>query len=385
MDIATLFMVIAALVLLCLAALAGAWIAGRPRKTGGADQLERQLETLVANQNALGERLAVLSETQNQTQSVLRETLEQRLDQVSQRMGASLTETATKTAESLGKLATRLNVIDEAQKNITELSGQVVGLQDVLANKQARGAFGEMQLADLVKSALPPSAYEFQKSLSTNARADCLILLPNPPGPIVIDAKFPLEGYYALRHAETEADKTAAARAFSTAILKHVSDIANKYIIPGETAESALMFLPSEAVYAELHAEFADLVQKSYRQRVWIVSPTTLMATLNTVRAVMKDVHMREQAGVIQTEVGKMMEDVVRLQTRVQKLDTHFGQLTQDVSQVLTSADKIVRRATKIENVHLMEEEGLSALSPEAPADQSRTPRSAISAGSGNA
>jgi len=357
---------IVGLVAVVVGGLVGALVSVLVLRRGGPpgpnDQLERQLAALATSQTQLAERLSMLSETQARSQSTLRETLEQRLDQVSQRMGSSLSESATRTAESLGQLATRLSVIDEAQKNITELSGQVVSLQDVLANKQARGAFGEMQLNDLVQSALPPSAYAFQVALSNNKRADCLILLPNPPGPIVVDAKFPLEGYYALKNAQSEADAAAAARIFSSAIQKHVNDIADKYIIPGETAESALMFLPSEAVYAELHADFADLVQKSYRQRVWIVSPTTLMATLNTVRAVMKDVRMREQAGVIQTEVGRMMEDVARLQKRVQNLESHFGQATRDVSEIITSTDKITRRAARIENVHLMEEEGLTAI-----------------------
>lgn len=341
------------------------------REGGRAQIIEKQMEVLLNNQTTLTERLTILSETQIHSQNALRQTMEQRLDQVSQRMGTSLTETATKTAESLGKLATRLSVIDEAQKNITELSGQVIGLQDVLANKQARGAFGEVQLTDLVTNALPPSAYNLQAVLSNGKRADCLILLPNPPGPIVVDAKFPLEAYYALKNADTEIEKKKAASAFSASILKHVADIASKYIIPGETAESALMFLPSEAVYAELHAQFGDVVQKSYRQRVWIVSPTTLMATLNTVRAVMKDVHMREQAGVIQAEVGKMMEDVARLDKRVGNLKNHFDQANKDISEIQTSADKINRRGHRIENVSLMEEDIAKALEVGAPANDS--------------
>jgi DNA recombination protein RmuC len=314
---------------------------------------------------ALTERLQALAEAHATSQAMLTKLLEERLDKVSQRMGQSLTDTATKTAESLGKLNNRLNVIDQAQKNITELSGQVVGLQDILANKQARGAFGELQLTELVKAALPPSAFQFQVTLGNNKRADCLINLPNPPGPIVIDAKFPLESFYALRAADDNAAKAQAQRDFRTAIQKHVSDIADKYIVPGETAESALMFLPSEAIYAELYTNFTDLVQKSYSARVWIVSPTTLMATLHTVRAVLKDARMREQANVIQQEVEKMAQDVVRLQNRVGNLKNHFSQADKDIDGIVTSADRIVKRADRIERMEVEDTaEEVEALRP---------------------
>ncbi|MEK9645966.1 MAG: DNA recombination protein RmuC, partial [Alphaproteobacteria bacterium] len=248
-----------------------------------------------------------------------------------------------------------LAVIDAAQKNITDLSAQVVQLQDILTNRQARGVFGEVQLQDLVQAALPPSAYDFQKTLSNGKRADCVLQLPNPPGAIAIDAKFPLESYHAMRNS---ADDTAAAqyrRAFSADVLKHVRDIADRYILPGETAESALMFLPSEAVYAELHASFPDVVEKSYRARVWIVSPTTLMATLNTVRAVLKDATMREQAGVIQKEVHQMLEDVGRLDKRVDNLQKHFELAEKDIREIRTSTDKITRKGEKIEEIELGE------------------------------
>lgn len=338
---------------------AGLLIAFAVTRTRDRSDVGTQLGDQIAGMRdahaGLTERLQALAEAQATSQATLTKLLEERLDKVSQRMGQTLSDTATKTAESLGKLNTRLNVIDQAQKNITELSGQVVSLQDILANKQARGAFGELQLSELVEAALPPSAFQFQATLSTGKRADCLIKLPNPPGPIVIDAKFPLESFYALRAAESNADKAQAQRDFRTAIQKHVSDIASRYIVPGETAESALMFLPSEAIYAELHTSFADLVQKSYRARVWIVSPTTLMATLNTVRAVLKDARMREQAHVIQKEVGKMVEDVTRLQKRVGNLQSHFGQANKDIGEILTSADRIAKRADRIEHVQVEE------------------------------
>jgi len=192
--------------------------------------------------------------------------------------------------------------------------------------------------------------------LSNTKRADCLLRLPNPPGSIVIDAKFPLESYHALRSANTDRDKIEAERFFRASVLKHIKDIAEKYIINGETAESALMFLPSEAIYAELHANFTDVVEVSYRSKVWIVSPTTLMATLNTVRAVLKDAKMREQAGVIQKEVGSLIEDISRLDVRIDNLCKHFKQANEDVESIKISSGKISRRIQKIEDIELGED-----------------------------
>lgn len=249
----------------------------------------------------------------------------------------------------------RLAKIDVAQQKISSLSEQVVSLQEVLSNKQARGAFGEIQLNDLVTSILPPNAYEFQMVLSNAKRADCVLRLPNPPGTIVIDAKFPLESYHALRAAASDREKLEAERFFRASVLKHIKDISEKYIIPGETAESALMFLPSEAIYAELHANFTDVVEVSYRSKVWIVSPTTLMATLNTVRAVLKDAKMREQAGVIQKEVGTLVEDIGRLDSRIESLSKHFKQANEDVDNIRISSSKIGKRIQRIEDIELGE------------------------------
>ena len=321
------------------------------------DTLAATAASLVTAQANLGGRLSQMSEQSAAERAELLRTLQERLDGVSKRMGESLEKSATKTASSLGELGKHLNVIDQAQKNISDLAGQVVGLQDILDNKQTRGAFGEVQLENLVTSILPPSAYDFQASLSNQRRVDCLIQLPQPPGPIAVDAKFPLESYHALRNAEDDTQLKAAQRAFRTAIRKHVKDIQERYILPGETADSALMFLPSEAVYAELHANFPETVEQSYRARVWIVSPTTLMATLNTVRAVLKDARMREQAGVIQTEVQKLLDDVRRLDDRTQKLQSHFGQAGKDLELIATSTKKITHRAEKIEDVQLAETE----------------------------
>jgi DNA recombination protein RmuC len=355
MDIALL--IVGALVVLGLAFTI--WrLTGASAQGPDTNALSEQVSALQGGQQELVGRLGQLSESHAAGQAALNKTLEERLDGVSKRLGDSLSHSATQTANSLGELRKHLNVIDAAQKNIAELSSQVVGLQDILANKQARGAFGEIQLNDIVTAALPPSAHEFQVTLSNGKRADCMVKLPMPPGPIVIDAKFPLESYHALREAGDEAAKTVAARGFAADIRKHVQHIAERYIVPGETAESALMFLPSEAVYAELHANFPEVVQQSYRARVWIVSPTTLMATLNTVRAVLKDVRMREQAGVIQTEVVRMLEDVERLVKRVGNLKSHFGQAEKDIREIETSAAKIATKGDRIVELQFEDEEG---------------------------
>ena len=281
------------------------------------------------------------------------------LGEVSRKVNETLEKSNEKSQTSLSELRERLATIDGAQKNIMELSKQVVSLQDVLANKQARGAFGEVQLNDLVSSLLPPSVYQFQATLEKGTRADCLLNLPNPPGSIVIDAKFPLESYHALQAAKDPRAKEDAARSFRLAFLKHIKDISEKYIVPGETADSALMFLPSEAVYAELHSNFLDVVDKSYAAKVWVVSPTTLMATLTTIRAVLKDVEMREQAGRIQIEVGKMVDDITRLDQRVRKLGQHFAQVGDDVQQIQITTGKVLRRTEKIGDLQFDEDESL--------------------------
>lgn len=311
-----------------------------------AGRMAQMAEAQAASHNRLAERLHIQERTVSRV-------LEERLADMSRRVGEGLQVTTEKTFAHMNDLRERLAVIDAAQKNIQDLSSQIIGLQDILSNKQARGAFGEVQLNDLVTAALPPSAYSFQAVLGNGKRADCLLTLPNPPGSIVVDAKFPLESYHALRNARDDAARVQASRAFANDVLRHVRDIAEKYIIAGETAESALMFLPSEAVYAELHASFPEVVDKSYRARVWIVSPTTLMATLNTVRAVLKDARMQEQAGIIQAEVGKLLEDVGRLDTRVGKLAGHFAQVQEDIRQVQISTGRITKRAERMEDLQI--------------------------------
>ena len=305
--------------------------------------------------DALSSQLQQLAAQHSAAQAAAQAAIDQRLGQLGERVADRLQQNAAEAGKSLAELKERLAVIDSAQKNIAELSTQMVGLQDILSNKQSRGAFGEVQLADIVQTIMAPSNYEFQATLSGGKRVDCLLKLPNPPGSIAIDSKFPLESYRAIRDAKDDATLITARRDFSVAIRGHVRAIAEKYIVPGETAESALMFLPSEAVYAELHATFPNLVDEASRLRVWIVSPTTLMATLTTVRAVLKDVRMREQAHVIQAKVGELLKDVERLDQRTEKLQKHFDQAVGDVRDIRISTEKVMKRAGDIEEVELGE------------------------------
>lgn len=307
-------------------------------------------------QHQLAGGLRMVSEHQASAQARIMESVERRLEEVQRAMGESLHGTSTRTARSLGELQQRLEAIDKAQTKIEKLSGDVLGLQDILANKQTRGAFGEIQLNDIVSKTLPPDAYAIQATLSNGKRADCLVHLPNPPGSIVIDAKFPLEPYEALVSAVTEAQKKDAARLFRTALLTHVKAISERYIVEGETADSALMFLPSEAVYAELHASFGDVVRQSFEARVWIVSPTTMMAVLNTMRAILKDARMREQAGAIRRELTLLYKDVERLGDRVGNLDKHFTQASKDIDEIKISAGKAGNRARRLEAFEFEEE-----------------------------
>ena len=312
--------------------------------------LGSRVQSLAEGQERLAGGLHHVSEAQAHSQTAMLQVMEQRLAEVQRQMGESLHGSATRTAHSLGELHQRLATIDKAQENIEKLSGNVLSLQDILSNKQTRGAFGEIQLHDIVQKALPSDSYTMQATLSNGRRADCLIHLPHPPGPIAIDSKFPLEAYESLRRAETQADLDLAARMLRTAVRSHLRAIAEKYILEGETADGALMFLPSEAVYAELHANFPDLVREGFALKVWIVSPTTCMAVLNTMRAVLKDARMREQAGAIRKELAMLYQDVTRLGDRVSNLDRHFGQAAKDLDEIRISADKAGKRARRLDN-----------------------------------
>jgi len=320
-------------------------------------QMSQEQQNLVGKVDSVGQQQIVtanaLKDSVNQSQVKLSADLNERLDTVQEKMGTNLSTSAKATAASLGELSQRLESIDKAQANITNLSEQVVSLQHVLDDKHARGAFGEVQLNDIVVDALPPSAFDFQAVLSNGKRADCLIRLPNPPGPIVIDAKFPLSAYTEMLNSENDTDRARHAKQLATDTRKHINDIADKYILVGETSDSALMFIPSEAVYAELHAHHPGVIELSHKRKVFLVSPTTMMATLTTVRAVLRDVKMREQAGLIQIEVVTMMKDVTRMMERVGKLEGHFDLAQRDVENIRISANKVSARGSKVEAVEL--------------------------------
>ena len=359
---------VALLILLLLVLALGA----ARRSARSVEPLSQQMAYLGQGQEQLRGGLAHVSDAQANAQVQMIQTVETRLSAVQQHMNDRLADNAMRqaralsemqermqqtlhgsskqTVTSLTRLQERLAVIDKAQDNITKLSGDVLSLQDILSNKQTRGAFGEIQLNDIVSKALPSDSYALQASLSNGRRADCLIHLPNPPGPIVIDSKFPLESYEALRRAGTPTETKAAAQAMRGAVRAHIRAISERYIIEGETADGALMFLPSEAVYAELHGNFPELVREGFAARVWIVSPTTCMATLNTMRAILKDARMREQAGAIRRELGLLHKDVERLEDRVGSLDRHFGMAARDIADIRISADKAGRRAQRLDN-----------------------------------
>lgn len=345
---------IAALVLIILLLVVTTRAAGRSARATGplAAQMQglgQRVQMLSDGQQQLAGGLTHVSEAQAAAQANMLQLMEQRLQAVTVQMNENLSGTSRRTAQSLGELQQRLQAIDKAQDNITKLSGDVLSLQDILSNKQTRGAFGEIQLADIVSKALPSDSYTMQATLSNGKRADCLIHLPNPPGPIVVDAKFPLEAYEKLRSAATDWEVKDAARQLRQSVRTHIKVISEKYLIEGETADGALMFLPSEAIYAELHANFPEVVRDGFAARVWIVSPTTCMATLNTMRAILKDARMRAQAGAIRKELSMLFQDVERLGTRVENLDRHFGQAAKDVADIRISAEKAGRRARRLD------------------------------------
>jgi DNA recombination protein RmuC len=323
--------------------------------------LGQRVQMLSDGQERLAGGLHHVSENQALSQTAMLQLMEKRLSEVQRSMGEALQGTSQRTAHSLGELQQRLATIDKAQANIEKLSGNVLNLQDILANKQARGAFGEIQLNDIVQKALPSDAYTMQATLSNGKRADCLIHLPNPPGPIVIDAKFPLEAYEALRRADNPQAVQVAQAQLRAAVRVHIKAIAEKYIVDGETADGALMFLPSEAVYAELHANFPEVVRDGFAVKVWIVSPTTCMATLNTMRAVLKDARMREQAGAIRATLRMLHRDVELVVERVEKLSTHFHQARADLEGISTAAERAGKRAARLDNFDFEE------LAPEQP------------------
>ncbi len=297
---------------------------------------------------------------------MLTKTTDSRLEQISGKVNERLEEGFKKTNETFVNVMQRLATIDEAQRKIDGLTTNVVSLQELLGDKRSRGAFGEIQLEGLVRNILPPAAYEFQYSLSNGNRADCVLKLPPPTGTVAVDSKFPMENYHRMFNPELpDSERQVAQRQFRADVRKHVDDIASKYIIAGETSDGAVMFVPAEAVFAEIHAYHAEVVDYAMQRRVWIVSPTTLMAVLNTARAVMKDVATREQVHIIKDELGKLGKDFSRFDERMRKLADHIRQAHQDAEQVRISSDKITRRFNQIERVELDQPEHLRRIESE--------------------
>ncbi|WP_454288399.1 DNA recombination protein RmuC [Rhizobium arsenicireducens] len=329
--------------------------AGRSRAEIAMDAARREavaearLAELLRAQAEMQGRLAAMSDVFGKRQSELNQTINQRLDGLTQRLGTTITEQTKSTHENLRQLQERLAVIDAAQNNIQSLAKDVVGLQAILSNKQTRGAFGQSRMETIVADGLPMGAYTFQSTLSNGMRPDCTIRMPNGSPPLVIDAKFPLEAWNAIRDGQTPEEKKVAGQNFRRDIEVHIRDISTKYLIAGETQDMAFLFVPSESIFAEIHEHFEAIVQKAHRLRVVIVSPSLLMLSIQVIQAVLKDQRMREQAHLIQGEVVHLMEDLVRLDERTRKLQGHFLAAQKDVDMILTSADKLTKRGAKIE------------------------------------
>lgn len=287
-------------------------------------------------------------------QSALAEFVTQRIDGLQDRVGRGLSDTAEKTGENLARLHERLAVIDAAQKNLSDLTGEVVGLKDILANKQARGAYGQGRMEAIVRDGLPANAYTFQPTLHNQKRPDCVIHLPGDR-PLVIDAKFPLEGFVAFRDARGDEARKAAGARVRNDIAQHVKAIVERYLLPGVTQDMALLFVPSEAIYADLHEHFEEVVHRAQRERIVIVSPSLLSLAIQIIKSLVRDATIREEAEKIQSEVRCLVDDVSRLKARVGKLDLHFRQAQEDVAAITTSTDKIVRRGEKIEALEFEE------------------------------
>jgi len=336
------------------------WGLGRASREAGeaagrrAEELEGQLGALIKAQSEMTGRMQAMSELIGGGQAALGKSLNERLDSMSHRLNQSMTDSTQATHANLKTLHERLAVLDSAQKNISDLTGQVTTLSNILANKQTRGAFGQGRMEAIIADGLPVGAYEFQFTLKSGGRPDCIIHLPNDAPPLVVDAKFPLEAYNALKAANTQ---------FRNDVAKHIKDISEKYLVPGETHDTAFMFVPSESVFGEIHENFDALIQLAYRSRVVIVSPSLLLLSVQVIQQVLKDHRLREQAHVIQDEVRMMMLDVERLDDRVRKLASHFGMAEKDIEQILISSDKVTKRGRGIGTIGLAPAEGEAARS----------------------
>ncbi|MDR7220835.1 DNA recombination protein RmuC [Aminobacter aminovorans] len=350
---ATLFVALLVVLMVALWRSAKARAVAAAEAADHARDAEARMAGILQAQAEMQGRLGTVAEIFGSRQAELTQSLSQRLDAMTGRLGQTMADQTKSTHESLAKLQERLAVIDTAQGNIQSLAGQVVQLQAILSNKQTRGAFGQSRMEAIVADGLPLGAYEFQATLSNNNRPDCLVKMPNGAPSLVIDAKFPLEAWNAIRaaaDAEGAADaQKYAAQAFRRDLEVHIKAIADKYLISGETQDTAFMFVPSESIFAEIHENFESLVHRAHRARIVIVSPSLLMLSIQVIQAILKDARMREQAHLIQGEVIRLMEDVGRLDERVRKLQTHFGQASKDIDDILVSSSKVTKRGEKIE------------------------------------
>jgi DNA recombination protein RmuC len=343
-----------------------------------AAEADARMAELLKIQAEMQGRISTMAEVFGTRQAELNQAINQRLDGMSQRVSTTISEQTKSTHENLQRLQERLAVIDAAQNNIQTLAKDVVGLQAILSNKQTRGAFGQSRMETIVADGLPMGAYAFQQTLSNGSRPDCTVRMPNGAPPLVIDAKFPLEAWNAIRDAGNPEATKLASQQFRRDMEIHIRDISEKYLIQGETQDTAFLFVPSESIFAEIHENFEPVVQKAHRSRIVIVSPSLLMLSIQVIQAVLKDQRMRAQAHVIQGEVATLMDDLGRLDERVRKLQTHFSQAQRDVDQIITSTDKLTKRGAKIE---ALEFEGADALREEresAPAAKSVESRTGL-------
>jgi DNA recombination protein RmuC len=335
----------------------GQWRASRRRAMEAVAAAERQRElddklaALSQVQSEMTGRVQTIGEVFGNRQADLVRLIAERLDSLQNRVGDGLQSSTRQTTDNLSKLNERLAVIDAAQQRLADLTGEVLTLRDVLSNKQSRGAFGQGRMEAIVRDALPPNAYAFQATLASGRRPDCIIRLPGDDRPLVVDAKFPLEGFTAFREAQGEDQRRIAMQRVRTDVLTHIKDVADKYLVPGETQDVAILFVPAESLFADLQEHFEDVVQKAHRLRVLVVSPALLTLAIQVMQAIVRDARMREQAHVIQTEVTHLIADVRRLRERVGKLDSHFRQANDDIVQIVTSADKVLKRGDRIESM----------------------------------
>jgi DNA recombination protein RmuC len=337
----------------------------RAMEAAAAEERARDMDDKVAElvriQTEMTGRMQTIAEVFGSRQSDFARLLAERLDGLQHRVGQGLESSTRQQTETLSKLNERLAVIDAAQKNLTNLTGEVAGLKEVLANKQARGAYGQGRMEAIIRDGLPCGSYAFQATLSNRTRPDCVVRLPGDARGLVVDAKFPLEAFTGFRAAkDAEARRKAAGRVRNDVLL-HVKDLAGKYLIPGETQDIALMFVPAESVYADLQEHFDDVVQRAHRARIVIVSPSLLALAIQVLQTLGRDARIREEARVIQAEVSRLVEDVLRLNERVDKLDAHFRQAQEDVAQIKTSTEKIARRGRRIEALEFEEGGSLQA------------------------